>query len=125
MSENNQTPPSSTSKFVWIGLAVVVLILVAGSFAFGTISDPAAAPAAVDDSAALNLDPAPVVGHPAPDFTLRTLDGQEVKLSDFKGQPVIVNFWATWCGPCRIEMPHLQAAYTSHQMRDWLCWGST
>ncbi|MDX1521243.1 MAG: TlpA disulfide reductase family protein, partial [Anaerolineae bacterium] len=67
------------------------------------------------DGAAVELEPAPAAGHPAPDFALETLDGQEVRLSDFKGQPVIINFWATWCGPCRIEMPHLQAAYAEHQ----------
>ena len=53
----------------------------------------------------------PEVGSPAPDFTLPTLDGQTVKLSDFKGQPVFINFWATWCPPCLSEMPHIQAVF--------------
>jgi len=47
-------------------------------------------------------------GETAPDFELETLDGESVKLSDFRGQPVFLNFWATWCGPCRTELPAMQ-----------------
>lgn len=48
-----------------------------------------------------------VVGQPAPDFELETLDGKKVKLSDYRGKAVLLNFWATWCQPCKIEMPWL------------------
>ena len=50
----------------------------------------------------------------APDFTVYDADGNEVRLSDFRGKPVILNFWASWCGPCTREMPDFEAAYQSH-----------
>lgn len=59
-----------------------------------------------------------VVGEKAYDFSLRDLDGNDVALSDFAGQPVIINFWATWCAPCRLEMPELQKAYEAYQEQD-------
>jgi peroxiredoxin len=55
------------------------------------------------------------VGDIAYDFELDDFDGGRVRLSDFRGRPVIVNFWATWCAPCRIEMPELQEAFDQHQ----------
>lgn len=51
------------------------------------------------------------VGDRAPDFALPTIDGPTVELSELEVQPVLVNFWATWCGPCVMEMPYLQAAF--------------
>lgn len=50
----------------------------------------------------------------APDFTMTDASGEEVKLSDFFGKPVILNFWASWCGPCKSEMPHFEDAYQKY-----------
>jgi peroxiredoxin len=54
-------------------------------------------------------------GEPAPDFTLGGLSGQPVRLSDFLGSPVMLNFWATWCGPCKVEMPLFVHTYERNQ----------
>lgn len=63
------------------------------------------------------LIPAPQKGFLAPDFTLDTLDGETVTLSDLRGQAVIVNVWASWCGPCRLEMPAFKQVYNEYKER--------
>jgi cytochrome c biogenesis protein CcmG, thiol:disulfide interchange protein DsbE len=53
----------------------------------------------------------PTVDTPAPDFQVTTFEGQKLALADFKGQVVVLNFWATWCGPCKRELPLLENYY--------------
>lgn len=63
--------------------------------------------------------PAPQEGFPAPDFTLTTIQGDELTLSDFRGTAVMVNIWASWCGPCRSEMPAMQEVYETYPSQEF------
>ncbi len=84
-------------------LLAFFVILVAGSNWLWMSRVPANAQAA-------NLGPQPAIGYLAPDFSLDTLDGGVFQLSARRGTPVVLNFWATWCGPCQRELPALQQA---------------
>jgi peroxiredoxin len=63
----------------------------------------------------LGLEVSPVQGGLAPDFTLQTVAGETVQLTDLRGQPVLINLWATWCAPCRLEMPAIQERFERYQ----------
>ena len=64
-----------------------------------------------------------LVGAPAPDFALRSLARENVRLSEHLGEVVLINFWATWCGPCRQEMPLLDALYAKYQRAGFILIG--
>lgn len=90
-----------------------LLALIAAFLIFG---DRLFDDSASDDSAFAPFDVSSAVqaGQNAPDFTLNTVTGERVTLSELHGRPVIINFWATWCAPCREEMPELQEAFEDY-----------
>ena len=109
-----------SKKTVLIILLVFVLILGCSSVLYNRLGRNIApeqlaeqAPQAsepVSDDSAGSEEAEPEKVH-APDFTVYDLEGDEVHLSDFMGKPVILNFWASWCGPCKMEMPDFHEKY--------------
>jgi peroxiredoxin len=99
-----------------VALAGALLGLGVGLAAFHGFPQarPTSQPSATVMSLPLTPFAAPLTGSPAPDFGLRDLEGNFVHLSDFRGSVVLVNFWATWCGPCEIEMPMFETRVRAH-----------
>ena len=90
---------------VGVGMVILAAIGVGSGFFFSRLS-----------SAAGNQSlQAPAQSDPAPDFQLETLDGTSIKLADLRGHPVLINFWATWCGPCQQEMPLIEQYYQKYK----------
>ncbi len=106
---------------VVIAMAAVAIAILIVMLAPGSDSAPPAtaskgrltgSPNSAEDDAAAD---AKAAGKAAPlDFTLKDMNGVDVKLASFKGKPIIVNFWATWCGPCRAEIPSLVELQTQY-----------
>ncbi|MCB0179685.1 MAG: TlpA family protein disulfide reductase [Anaerolineae bacterium] len=101
--------PAPFYRALWFWMTMIGLTLVLGGV-WIVLSKSWVGAGTITTGDAINLEPAPIAGHPAPDFELVSTDGETMRLSDFKGQPVILNFWATWCGPCRSEFPEFQQA---------------
>ena len=105
-------------KLLWIlllGAAFAVLAAACNSSASGTTGGNVKAQGQVDITPLSNQKP--TVGRPAPNFTLPDVDGNLVSLHDYQGQVVLVNFWGTWCPPCRAEMPDIQKIYDEFKPR--------
>ncbi len=96
---------------LWIG--GIGALLVAGIVLVGGVAIASRAAEAQGSETALKREP--VVGALAPGFTLTNLEGEQLSLDDFRGRPVLINLWATWCGPCRIEMPAIQSRFEKYQ----------
>ena len=83
----------------------------------------AVAAAALAGACAMASAATPMANAVAPDFTLRGADGRNVRLDELRGQVVLVNFWATWCGPCREEMPRLDTLYQKYRKSGFVLLG--
>ncbi len=87
---------------------------------FGTASRHVAAPSGQQST---DFDTSPLLNKPAPDFALRDLAGHSASLADYRGKAVLINFWATWCAPCRVEMPWFIALQQKYSAQGFVILG--
>ncbi len=98
----------------WVSIPTLVLPLMVGAdVLMGVSAGAQVAPTVVAKGAT------PAVGDLAPSFRLKDLAGETVAFDQFRGVVVMVNFWATWCGPCRVEMPAMEALYQMFPRKDF------
>ena len=100
-------------------ILVLAVLLLTGCAALPKETQPTAEPTTeatqpATEAAQPTTQPTEPARQAAPDFTMYTLEGEPVNLSDFRGKPTILNFWASWCGPCKMEMPDLEEAYLTY-----------
>ncbi|WP_316572379.1 redoxin domain-containing protein [Neobacillus sp. YIM B06451] len=99
-----------TGIILILAIAIIAVNIWKPSLSSGEKTAPPA-----EDSVASSKVVGTAPGNMAPDFELTLLSGEKVKLSDYQGQKVILNFWATWCPPCKAEMPHMQNFYEKNK----------